>query len=417
MRFLFLSNLYPPAHLGGWELMCRDIAGAFIDRGHQVEVLTSRFQKEMIEQDDPNIHRELYLESDVHHYNPVDYFLQSQRNDERNFETLTRNIQDFQPDAVVVWGMWLLNPQLAALAEKLCPGRVAYYFCGYWPIEEDPHSQYWRAFVDNKRLPGWLSQRISRQALARQENRSKDQLEFRHVTCVSQAVLDILREGGIPLPNATVTYNGIDLDEFYAPLDQKGFHTPLRLMYAGSLGANKGVDTAVQAVALLSKKFSPGDVHLTLVGKGHPAFEDQLHQIIGDAGIEQFVTMTGWIDRVEMPQVLHQHDVLLFPSRWPEPLARMMMEGMAAGLTLVSTTTGGTAEFLEHRQNSLTFEAGDAVDLAHQIDCLLSEPGLARRLAKAGQELALEQFDENRMYDEIEEFAVQAAQQTSSVSP
>jgi hypothetical protein len=41
MRILFLSNLYPPVVLGGYELACSNVARAMSARGHEVRVLTT----------------------------------------------------------------------------------------------------------------------------------------------------------------------------------------------------------------------------------------------------------------------------------------------------------------------------------------------------------------------------------------
>ncbi|WP_163360424.1 glycosyltransferase family 4 protein, partial [Klebsiella aerogenes] len=41
MRILFLTNLYPPVILGGYEIACAQTAEALKKRGHEVRVLTS----------------------------------------------------------------------------------------------------------------------------------------------------------------------------------------------------------------------------------------------------------------------------------------------------------------------------------------------------------------------------------------
>ena len=41
MRVLFVSNLYPPNVVGGYERLCFEVASAFAARGHEVAVLTS----------------------------------------------------------------------------------------------------------------------------------------------------------------------------------------------------------------------------------------------------------------------------------------------------------------------------------------------------------------------------------------
>ena len=41
MRVLFVSNLYPPNVVGGYERLCFEVASAFVERGHEVHVLAS----------------------------------------------------------------------------------------------------------------------------------------------------------------------------------------------------------------------------------------------------------------------------------------------------------------------------------------------------------------------------------------
>lgn len=74
MRFLFLSNFYPPADRGGWEQWCQEIADAFKARGHTVRVLTSRYLAAQTPLQ-PHIERVLYLENHIEHYRPLDFLL------------------------------------------------------------------------------------------------------------------------------------------------------------------------------------------------------------------------------------------------------------------------------------------------------------------------------------------------------
>ena len=289
--------------------------------------------------------------------------------------------------------------------QELCPGRVAYYFCGFWPIpqeERDPHTQYWSA------LPRPLG-RVAVAALQRQR-RARPQLQ--HVACVSQFVLDTYRRYGRVDSDARVIYGGTQIGTFYRDLEAAGQNVdrrePLRLLFAGSVSPQKGADTIVQAMARLSGRYVPGQVQLTLVGGGHPKFVEHLQQFVRSAGLEPYVTFQSRVTKDQMPAVLQTHDVLLFASTWQEPLARMMLEGMAAGLALVSTTTGGSGEAIEHEVNGLEFVAGDADDLVRQIERLLNEPGLVQRLAWSGQQTAIARFNFARMADELEHFFTDA---------
>ena len=70
MNLLFISNLYPPHHLGGYELLCHEVATLLIARGHTVEVLTSTYGVTPEEPNEPGVHRKLRLQRNVFHYHP-----------------------------------------------------------------------------------------------------------------------------------------------------------------------------------------------------------------------------------------------------------------------------------------------------------------------------------------------------------
>ena len=114
------------------------------------------------------------------------------------------------------------------------------------------------------------------------------------------------------------------------------------------------------------------------------------------------VRFLGAAQRSAVPQVLAEHDVLLFPSEWNEPFARSVLEGMAAGLVVVGTTTGGTGEILVDGETGLTFAAGDAVQLAAQIQRLVVDPELRRRLAQSSRRIVRQYYTLGRMVDELE---------------
>jgi glycosyltransferase involved in cell wall biosynthesis len=422
MRLLFVSNFFAPADLGGYEQWCQEVADALMTKGHQISVLTSRHGLHAIRETEPHVDRALFLESGLDYYRPRDLLLLPWRG-RQNAKHLRKTINEFQPDIIFVWGMWQLNPQLAVLAEDLCPGRVTYYFCGFWPIKElekDPHTSFWESREQKvwirllKRPVAWTISKI----LEHQRHRGPQCL---HMACVSQFVLDTLRSGGLEPADGRVIYGGIDLKRFHRPLDAAREHeslqNPLRLLYAGRVSPVKGVDTAIEAMVRIAHRHDPADVNLTIVGSGHPDFVEYLQHFVREQGIESYVTFHGRVQKYDMPQILHEFDVLLFPSTWEEPLARTMMEGLAAGLTLVSTTTGGSKEILEHGQNCLTFQAGDAEDLAQQLERLLTEPLLGRQLAQAGQQTALDRLAFDRMVDELELFLSETARRNPIPSP
>jgi glycosyltransferase involved in cell wall biosynthesis len=175
----------------------------------------------------------------------------------------------------------------------------------------------------------------------------------------------------------------------------------LSLVYVGLLVPHKGVHTAIEALSRL-----PADtlqrVRLTILGSGHPAYEDTLRRQVASANLSGHVTFAAPIPRTELPGFLSRHHVLLLPSVWEEPLALIMQEGLASGLVVVGSTTGGTSEIIRDGQNGLLFPAEDAGRLAVHIERLAGDPTLWQTLAHKGQESAKRLFDLRRMVGDLE---------------
>lgn len=110
----------------------------------------------------------------------------------------------------------------------------------------------------------------------------------------------------------------------------------------------------------------------------------------------------GRVPRSAMPAQLACHDVLVFPSQWPEPLARMTQEAMASGAVVIGTTTGGTGEILVEGETGLVFAPGDAGQLAERILQLRDDPALFGRLAGNAWKRVENQFDFRLMLDRTE---------------
>ncbi len=402
MRILFLSNFYPPHDLGGLEQLCYEVAVGLQRRGHHICVLTSRFGVDG-KKDDGNVIRSLYLQTDIHFYRPVDFLVRRSGQERSNFAELHRAMESFNPEFIVTWGMWNMSPNLPYWAEQALPGRVAYYLASYWPSDPDVHENYWSAPA-RRGITEQIKRPLRRLALAQLRREGyPPKLQFRHAMCCSQYVRDTLVNSGHLPENTGVIYNGIDPEPFLQPSASRGLEKkPVRLLYFGGLLPHKGVRTAVEAMGILEQRGYLDGVDLTLIGSGHPEYEDELKKLVHSLNLENKVHFVGRISRDEIPQWLGRFDIDLFTSIWPEPLARTVMEAMAAGLLVLGTRVGGQAEMLVDGQNALCFQPEDAAGLADQIIHVLSNPSDRFKLAQAGQQMVLEKFTLRRMVDNFE---------------
>ena len=403
MRILVITNYYPPVELGGWEQLTCNVVTKLQEHDHLIEVLTSNYRKDQISNSEFHIHRSLHLESyDPEKYHPIYTFFHRQQERE-NIETLTRLVNSFVPDIIFVNGMWNLPYSLVKTAEELSPGRVVYYIASYWPTEIDAHTAYWTSPAESswRQVPKTILATLVKSTLI--SSTPRNQLDFKLVLCVSAFVQDyVVEEAGVPRERTRVVHNGIELELFNA----RSFlsdNNKLNLLYAGRLSPDKGVHTILESLGILNRTQPDLAIGLSIYGSGTKDYQTQLNQLVSIYHLESCVRFEGVVPRKEMPEVFAAHDVLLFPSIWAEPLARIIQEAMACGLVVIGTSTGGTREILCDGENGLIFEAGDKQMLAEKIIQIFDDENLRTRLAKAGRRTVKEEFSLDYMVEEIED--------------
>ena len=175
------------------------------------------------------------------------------------------------------------------------------------------------------------------------------------------------------------------------------------MLYAGSVNEHKGVHTILEALHYLDEQGKVDKISLTIVGDGHPDYAVKLKKYVAEQQLEDKVTFYGRVPRAKMHEVIRDFNLLVFPSIWEEPLARMMQEGMSAGLTVLGTLTGGSGELLVEGETGLTFDKENSVQLANRLLELQADPALRQRLADNGRAEILKRFSMERMMDEMEE--------------
>lgn len=411
MRILVVSNYYPPVEMGGWPQLTGDIVDQLQDRGHHVLVLTSRYEKERITKPEKGIQRVLQLQSyDVNYYHPR-YVFTDRWHEHENLSFLKEAVASFMPEIIFIHGLWNMSRKIALDAERLFPDQVVYYMASYWPIEKDAHVSYWTTPTRRPwlRVPKKVIGVLVRKALLSKS--SSQTLNFNRVLCVSKYIQDcMVDQVGVPIQHTRVIYNGIDVRVFSPQSNKRVDDNILKLIYAGGFWEHKGVTSAIEAVDHLVNTLCIRNIHLSLVGSGHPEYVEKMKRQISEAGIESYVSFRDRVPRNQMPELLKSYDILLFPSTWPEPLARIVQEAMACGLLVIGSTSGGTPEILHDGRNGLAFKAGDSKMLAEKIALAVSNPELRNRLTQAARRTVEEHFTFEAMVDNLEDYFTKIVQ-------
>lgn len=148
-----------------------------------------------------------------------------------------------------------------------------------------------------------------------------------------------------------------------------------KILFLGRVGERKGIFDLIQAMAAL-----PADVrplcHLTVAGDGDLNAASSLVERLGCFGQ---VSILGWVGRREVDLLLEESDILALPS-YMEGMAMALLEAMAAGLAVVTSSAGGSDEFLTADRNCILVNPGDVQGIASVLARLARDPHLRERL-------------------------------------
>ena len=137
---------------------------------------------------------------------------------------------------------------------------------------------------------------------------------------------------------------------------------------------------APRVVARLVPDFP--DIQLTMVGSDKRDGSLQATAgMVSALSLANHVSLPGGVPKADVPLWLQRGDIFLNTSDIDNtPVS--VVEAMAAGLAIVSTSVGGIPYLLKADHDALLVPAGDADAMARAVKRLLTEPGLAERLSR-----------------------------------
>jgi glycosyltransferase involved in cell wall biosynthesis len=156
----------------------------------------------------------------------------------------------------------------------------------------------------------------------------------------------------------------------------------------------KCLDLLIDAFASLEEANTR--LRLVLVGEG-PIRAD-LQQRIDALGLEGRVRLHGSV--VDPKPLYGAFDLVVQASR-SEGLPNALLEAAAAGLPIVATAAGGTAEIVIDGRTGLLVPSGDAAALASALHRAVADHGLRTRLGTAAREHVAAMFGMERFVAEF----------------
>jgi len=249
---------------------------------------------------------------------------------------------------------------------------------------------------------------------------------YHHVICVSDDLLERIRELRVPDERLTLIHNAIDERTFrrqhapsQSPLRGK-LGTPAGRLVIGAVGrlsAEKGFNHLIRATKTLVDRGVDCEVWIAGTGDAH----DELQQLIEKLGMQDRARLLGFVsDTVEL---YHGLDMFVLSSL-REGLPNVVLEAASMSVPIVSTRVAGVPKMLTDGEDALLCPIGNVEQLTETMHRLATDVAMRQRFAAAGRALIERRYSFTQrmakvraIYDQLLGLARPAEVPSTSASP
>ncbi len=189
-------------------------------------------------------------------------------------------------------------------------------------------------------------------------------------------------------PEKTVLIRNFPLTDKFTTLPLPWSERKDALVYIGLLSKPRGIDEMARAAGIAKKKVN---FNFIVGGKFAPVSLQEDYLKNND------VTFLSWLSLDELVSVLKESKIGIII---PNPIERYltnypvkMFEYMAAGLPVIASKAGVSAEFIEECKGGILVDPLNPEEIAEAIEWLLKNSGEAEKMGQRGRELVLLKYN------------------------
>jgi glycosyltransferase involved in cell wall biosynthesis len=190
-----------------------------------------------------------------------------------------------------------------------------------------------------------------------------------------------------------ITPFGVDTYRFApARVRESSANQSLVIGTVKTLAQKYGIDTLIEAFALLRANPSVGPIRLRIVGDGPQ--RDALMRLVAARGLSEQVEFVGAVQHDRVPQQLQGFDIYVAASRLDsESFGVAVIEASACECPVVVTRVGGLPEVVRDGETGLIVPRESPQALSDALLRLVADPALRRRLGGAGRIWVQQQYE------------------------
>lgn len=194
-------------------------------------------------------------------------------------------------------------------------------------------------------------------------------------------------EFGFPARQIVHIPNFIDTSQFTCSDSDLGYG-----LYFGRLSDEKGVPTLLKAL------ICHRDKTFYIVGSG--PLEVSLKQFASDHNLDN-VKFVGYKTGDELNKMIMEASYTVLPSECYENCPMSVLESFAMGKPVIGARIGGIPELINEGVDGMTFESGNADDLAEKMLMLWDSPEQRKTMGKSGREKVEREYNPEIHYERI----------------
>ena len=196
--------------------------------------------------------------------------------------------------------------------------------------------------------------------------RGADQL----ITVIDERKEQLVKHG-VPAQKVHIISNTINLEKFYNfTIDEsirENYKNNFTLMYIGFFSSERGLDTAIEGVALLAEHIP--HIKLVLVGEGKD--RELLLKLAAEKNIVELVEVKPWVDFSKVPSYIHAGDICIDPRPSNEPndttISHKIFQYMAMAKPLLTSDSKPFTRILSEYRCGETFHSGSPHSFAENV--------------------------------------------------
>ncbi|TVZ00056.1 glycosyltransferase family 1 protein [Trebonia kvetii] len=174
------------------------------------------------------------------------------------------------------------------------------------------------------------------------------------------------------------------------------------LLFVGDISKDKGTHTLLRAYERLGADRPP----LVLIGRRTP---DTPENLPAGASVRE-----EW-PHPHVLEAFRRSAAAVLPSVWPDPCPTTVLESMASGAPVITTSIGGMVDMVVNEESGLLVSPGNEIELATAMESVLKDEDLRSRITRGARD-KVRNFTASAVVERLEAIYAQVAPSTGGDS-